>query len=250
MSKWFTANKLALNLDKTNIIKSVTNNSPQCALSTGYNGKRIEESANTKFLDLQIDDHLNWKNHIDQMIPKLSWACYAVRSMFHIVNIYTMKSIYFAYFQSIMKYGIILGGNSSNSTRVFTLQKKIIRIMAGAKPRNSCRSLFKKLDILPLPCEYIFSLMNFTVNNLELFQTNSTVHSVNTRNKNHLHRPIANHSCFQKGAHYVGIKIFNSLLPSLKTILDKETFKVALKRCLNTHTFYSVDEFLQFKGDS
>jgi hypothetical protein len=33
MRKWFTANKLALNLDKTNIIKFITNNSPQYALS-------------------------------------------------------------------------------------------------------------------------------------------------------------------------------------------------------------------------
>jgi hypothetical protein len=31
-----------------------------------------------------------------------------------------------------MKNGIILGGNSSNSKRIFTLQKKMIRIMAGA----------------------------------------------------------------------------------------------------------------------
>jgi hypothetical protein len=88
--------------------------------------------------------------------------------------------------------------------------------------------------------------MNFTVNNLELFQTNSTFHSVTTRNKNHFHRPlIANLSSFQKGAHYAGIRIFNSLPPSLKTILDKETFKVASERYLNTCTFYSVDEFLQ-----
>jgi hypothetical protein len=148
-----------------------------------------------------------------------------------------------------MKYGIIWG-NSSNSKRIFTLQKKIIRIMAGAKPRNLCRSLFKKLGILPLPCGYIFSLMNSIVNNLELFQTNSAIHSVNTRNKNHLHRPVANFSCFQKGAYYADIKIFNSLPPSLKTISDKkEKFKVALKRYLNTHTFYSVEEFLQFKKD-
>jgi hypothetical protein len=34
----------------------------------------------TKFLGLQIDDHLNWKNRIDQMVPKLSGACYAVRA--------------------------------------------------------------------------------------------------------------------------------------------------------------------------
>jgi hypothetical protein len=51
--------------------------------------------------------------------------------------------------------------------------------MAGVKPRNSCRGLFKILDILPFPCEYIFSLMNFTVNNQEHFQTNSAVHTIN-----------------------------------------------------------------------
>jgi hypothetical protein len=55
-SKWFTDNKLALNLDKTNIIKFITNNSPQYALSIGYNGKYIQESVNMKFLGLQIDN--------------------------------------------------------------------------------------------------------------------------------------------------------------------------------------------------
>jgi hypothetical protein len=157
ISKWFTANKLALNLDKTNIIKFITNNSPQYALSIGYDEKYVEESVYTKFLGLQTDNHLNWKNHIDQMIPKLRTACYAVGSVFHISNTDTLKSIYFAYFHSIMKYGIIVWGNSSNSKIIFTLQKIIFRIMAGAKPRNSCRSLFMRLEILPLPCEYIFS---------------------------------------------------------------------------------------------
>jgi hypothetical protein len=71
MSKWFAGNKLALNLDKTNIIKFITNNSPQYALSIGYNGKYIQESVSTKFLGLQIDNHLNWTNHIDKIITKL-----------------------------------------------------------------------------------------------------------------------------------------------------------------------------------
>jgi hypothetical protein len=64
--------------------------------------------------------------------------------MFHISNINTLKSIYFAYFHSIVQYGIIFGGNSSNSRKIFTLQKKTIRIMVGEHPRTSCRSLFKK----------------------------------------------------------------------------------------------------------
>jgi len=29
---------------------------------------------NMKFVGLQIDNHLNWKDHTEQMIPKLSGA--------------------------------------------------------------------------------------------------------------------------------------------------------------------------------
>ena len=57
---------------------------------------------------------------------------YAVRSMVHISNINTLKSVYYTYFQSIIKYGIILWGNSSNSGKIFTLLKENVRIIVGA----------------------------------------------------------------------------------------------------------------------
>jgi hypothetical protein len=69
MSKWFAANKLDLNLDKTNI-KFTTINVQHCPLTIGYNDKYIEESVQIKFLGLQIDSHLNWKTPIDQSITK------------------------------------------------------------------------------------------------------------------------------------------------------------------------------------
>jgi IS1 family transposase len=150
-----------------------------------------------------------------------------------------------------MKYGITFWGNSPSSKMILTLQKRTVRIIAGVKSRNSCRNLFMRLEILPLMCEYIFTLMNFVVNNQEHFQTNSAVHGVNTRNRDHLHIPTANLSCFQKSAYYAGIKIFNSLPSDLRCLMNKQTqFKVALKRYLNTHSFYSVEEFLTFKNDS
>ena len=76
----------------------------------------------TKFLGLQIQNHLHWKDHTEQTIPKLSGACYAVRSMAHISNINTLKSIEYAYFCSIINYGIIFWGKSSNSGKILTLQ--------------------------------------------------------------------------------------------------------------------------------
>jgi hypothetical protein len=56
--------------------------------------------------------------------------------MLHISNIVTLKTVYFAYFLSLVMYGIILGGISADSKKVFTLQKKIVRLMMGVESRN------------------------------------------------------------------------------------------------------------------
>jgi hypothetical protein len=95
------------------------------------------------------------------------------------------------------------------SKKVFILQKKIARIMTGVKSRNSCRDLFKRLENLAFSCEYLYSLINFITNNLELFQINADVHSIYTRHKHCLHKPTTNLSYFQKSAYRTGIKIFN-----------------------------------------
>jgi hypothetical protein len=144
-SKWFTSGKLVLNLDKINIIKFITNKSQQHNLNFVYDEKYIEEPINTKFLGLQNDNNLNWENNIDLIIPKLSRACYAIRSMSHISSTDTLIYIYFASFHSMMKRGIIFYGNSTNSKIIFTSQKRTVRIIAGVESRNSCRNLFMSL---------------------------------------------------------------------------------------------------------
>jgi hypothetical protein len=156
MIKWFAANNLALNLNTINIIKFIIKNSSHSTLNIGYKKKYIEESVNTNFLSLQIYDHINWKNHIKEMIPKLS-TCYAIRLMFHISNINILKSIYYTYLHSTIKYGILVWGNSLKIGKIFSLDKKIIRNMAGAQPRISHRNLFEQLEILPVPGQYILS---------------------------------------------------------------------------------------------
>ena len=135
-------------------------------------------------------------------------------------------------------------GVTFNIGKVFTLQKKIIRIVAGTQPKTSCRNLFKEVKILPVPCQYILSLMNLFISNKEIFQTISSVHNINTRNKHHHHRPNANLSCFQKSTFYTGIKIFNSLPPSVPILKkDKAKFEPASRKYQHRHYFYSVDEF-------
>jgi IS1 family transposase len=132
--------------------------------------------------------------------------------MAHISNTNTLKSIYYAHFHSITEYGIVFWDNSSKGWKIFTSQKKFIRIMAGAQPRTSCKSLLKQLEILSLSCQYLFSLSNFIINIQEIFQTNLSIHNIKTRNKHHLHRPNDKLSCFQKRMFYAGIKILRFTL--------------------------------------
>jgi hypothetical protein len=110
----------------------------------------------------------------------------------------TLKLVYFAYFHAIMSYGIIFWGNSTDSKKVFYIQKRIIRIMAGAKRRASCRELFKKFNSLPLASEFLLSLLSFVVDNMEKFQTNSDIHSISTRYRYNLHVPNSNLSKYIK----------------------------------------------------
>jgi hypothetical protein len=109
---------------------------------------------NSTFLNWQIDNHLNWKKHIDSMFPKLSRTCYAIRPVFHIYSTDTLK--HFSDFHSTMKYGVSFGGNSPNTKSIFSSQKKIIRIMVGTISDTLCQIMFKRLEILPLPCEYSY----------------------------------------------------------------------------------------------
>jgi hypothetical protein len=85
----------------------------------GSDDNTIEEVETTKFLGLQIDSNFNWKTHIQYIIPKLSSAFSAMRTVTSLMKTETLKLVYFAYFHSIMSYGITFWGNLTDSKKVF-----------------------------------------------------------------------------------------------------------------------------------
>jgi hypothetical protein len=161
------------------------------------------------------------------------------RSIALISNINTFKSIYYAYFHSVIKYRIIFFLLTLQTVKIFTLQKKIVRIVAGVKPRTSCRSLFKQLEILPVPCQYILSLMKCIINNQENFKINLPIHNINTRNKHHFRTKCCS-VLLQKKCILCWHKSFQQFTTILKN--DKVKFRAVLRKYLNAHSFYTVDE--------
>jgi hypothetical protein len=88
--------------------------------------------------------------------------------------------------------------------------------MSNSGYRDSCRELFKQLEILPLKSQYIFSLLMFIVNNKDQFESNLEISGRNTRFNNKLHFPACNLAAFQKGIYYQGVKVFNGLPPNIR----------------------------------
>ena len=72
-------------------MKFIMNHSLLSALLTSHEETFVGEMLSTNFLGSLIDNHLNWRNPTEQMIPKISGACYAVRLMFHNSNFTTLK---------------------------------------------------------------------------------------------------------------------------------------------------------------
>ncbi|KAG8276028.1 hypothetical protein J6590_073539 [Homalodisca vitripennis] len=68
-----------------------------------------------------------------------------------------LKAAYHALFESHVRYGITLWGSSSagNLHCVRVLQKRVMRIMAGLQPQESCREAFKSFEILTVVSIYI-----------------------------------------------------------------------------------------------
>jgi hypothetical protein len=120
---------------------------------------------NTKFLGLQIDYHLTWKNCIEQMICKLCGLCNAVRSMCSIGNITALKLIYVHVFIISRTWtnfgGIIL----PIVGRYLLYKRKSSWFYLVHSPELHVEVYLKNYRFLPVPWQYIFLLMNFiTIN--------------------------------------------------------------------------------------
>jgi len=124
VQEWFRSNLLFLNLNKTTYLQFLIKNKQKIGQKITLMSNQITSSTNVKFLGLTIKETLSWKAHIDQMMTRLSSACYAIRIITPLMTEDTLKMIYHAYVHSILMYGIIFWGNSPHSTYIFKIKKR------------------------------------------------------------------------------------------------------------------------------
>lgn len=167
---------------------------------------------------------------------------YLLKSLRNSVPTDYVRSSYFAFFQSIILYGIILWGNSSHVHTILLLQKKAVRAISCSDYRAHCRPLFVKLRIMTVVNWYIYYALVHTKVKLPTTRFTGNIHSHNTRNKSNIFIPFYRLSKSLSSYEVVGQKLFNKI-PQMVRELPLDSFKQKLYNWLVVNPFYELGEY-------
>lgn len=73
-----------------------------------------------------------------------------LRNLFDCVSQDTMVSAYYALFHSVISYEILAWGGAPSAMRLFSLQRKVIRILAIIRFRDGGRSALEKFNCMSI----------------------------------------------------------------------------------------------------
>ena len=233
VEEWFRANKLMLNNNKTHTLVFTL-----CDLSD-----LPQEVTHVRFLGVEIDSQLKFDAHVDYICGTLAVGTFALRGLSNSVSVEVLKTVYFSLIQSLLSYAVLVWGHSCHACRVFALQRRAIRVLAGLAYGEDCRGAFRSLGILTFPSIYIFENLLHIKHNEDQYRAHSDLHEYDTRNKANLAIIYRRLKRCQNGPGFLGVSLFNKL-PSHIKALSVKNFKCKVRDFLAEQAFYSVQEFL------
>jgi len=207
----------------------------------------IEAPVEAKYLGLILDQKLTWTPHIDSLCSKLSSSLYVIKRIKTISDINIAKIAYHSLFESHLRYGLEVWGNSSvtNLQRVLIHQKKAVRILTDINQRESCRPKFRELKILTVTSLYILAVTTYACR-LQL-QRGIDRHNHNTRQAMNFTLPAHHLSLSEEKPSYMGVKFLN-LLPETIKGPNVSSTRQRLSTWLAERPFYSVEEFTNWRS--
>lgn len=185
---------------------------------------------------------------MDRLSGRLARIVYLIRALARKVSLPTLLTAYHGYFSSVMSYACLNWGHSAHANKIFKLQRRCVRVMAGLGYRDCCRQCFRDLNILTLPCMYILQCLSYIRANLPQFPGHADVHDYNTRHRHNILPDYHRLSRTRRGSDYYCVKFYNALPVPIRA-LDTRVFLIRVKAYLINSAYYSFDEYLNGIAD-
>ena len=149
---WLLANKISLNVAKTELIffKKPRSPSPPTSLKIKLNGTQIFPTDSIKYLGIHLDSTLSGFSHCSHLLPKLRRSVGMLAKARHYLETKELLSIYHATFSSHLTYGCQIWTQHNNPliNKIISIQKTALRTLTFSDMKAHTNPLFKALKIL------------------------------------------------------------------------------------------------------
>ena len=134
VSLWSNANKLSLNVNKTQfMIFKTTKRKLSYKANVIINDQPINQVNYTKFLGLYIDEELTWKYHINHVTMKVAKMTGIIAKARHFLPLKTLLTLYTMIYPYLTHCNIVWASTYPTRLKpILRTQKKLIRIITFA----------------------------------------------------------------------------------------------------------------------
>ena len=113
VAEWLNANKLTLNVKKSNLILFRNKKKPTENLKIKIKGEQIEEKDFMKYLGILVDNKLTWNYHIKHANLKISKGIRILTKLRNYLSKKILRTLFYAFVQPHLDYGLLVWGNAT-----------------------------------------------------------------------------------------------------------------------------------------
>ena len=240
---WFKANKLTLNIGKTDCLLFNFRNKPQ-QLTINIGPHTLDCSDTVKFLGVWIDNKLNWNKHINTLIAKLKKNTNLLKLSNKFFTKPTKKLICYAHIYSHLTYGILVWGNMMKQTTLNRIQKIMntcLKLITGKTPtpeqfrKEKMLRLHELIQLENKKLGYQLANKQLPENLNNLLWTDSRnkslkkTHSYNTRTKDLPKPPSVKTTNYLKGFQFQSIRDYEATPIEIRDCTNLTSFVIKVK---------------------
>lgn len=239
LSDWFLNNLLTINISKTNyVIFSAKNKNIDSNFQLMINDEIIERKTHEKYLGLSLDNHLNWKPHLQKIKSKLISLTGAIRNITKCLPRKVKYIIYNSLIKPHIDYLIEIWGTAakSNLNIIQRSQNRLIKILFNYRFRTSTQKIYTDTKIMNIKqtykyytCILVRKILNRDIHTKITFTKKLQVQKIKLRNANNLILRPSRTNYGKKNIEYEGAQLYNSLPKEIKETKSMLSFKKLLK---------------------
>ena len=231
---WSDANRLTINIDKTNclFISNVASSAPTGSIL--LNNHELDFVPESRFLGVLIDQNLRFDKHINYVCGKISKCIGILFRIRPLLPEACLRNLYFSLIHPYILYCLPVFG-ASYSTHLEPLrilQKRAVRLISNAAFLDHTDPLFFNNKILKLDDQYKLSIGCFAFKNPNLIATHVRPHSHFTRNREIPLPPFERLRSTQQSVIFNVVKVWNDVPESIKQCRSLHSFKFKFKELL------------------